>query len=130
MSFCLLYIGQLDDPSFDYDDWSNVGNIPIRRSPHFPPTNPSPYNRFYKWVEKSGCKSNRVDWGATVAIVNKAQIEDLITQCYSDDLSYSDPEKMSTWEGKPYLVNQLLELRVFVANLDAKELYALVACET
>ncbi len=27
MSFCLLYIGQLDDPSFDFDGWSNVGKM-------------------------------------------------------------------------------------------------------
>lgn len=130
MSFCDVYIGELNEACVYKEGVRHIAKTPSRKSPFFPPTNPRPFSQYFSWIEEADCESKTTDWAASVSIVTKEQIESFISLCYSDDMSYSDPAKMLTWEGKPYLGNQLLELRVFVANLDANELYALVASET
>ncbi|MDP3333210.1 MAG: hypothetical protein Q8S55_14730 [Methylococcaceae bacterium] len=130
MSYCDVYIGELNDACVYKDGVRHIANTPSRKSQFFPPTTPRPFSQYFNWIGVNGCESKKTDWAASVSIVTKAQIENFISFCYLNDASYSDPAKMLTWEGQPYLVNQLLELRVFVASLDANELYALVACET
>lgn len=127
MTYCSVYIGDLDDPNFDISARGPVGNIPRALSKSFPPDGEH-YNRlFQQWIKDRQIACVQPDYSAFVARVTKAQIADYINYAYGSNSSYTDPEQMLRWEGKPYLVDKLEEIKALIASLDKDKLYALVA---
>jgi hypothetical protein len=129
MTTCAVYIGDLNDPSFDWDGDDDATSIPSGLSPEFPPNKEPLLGCFHEWVERSGVECKLTWHEVWVARVTKAQIHDYIEYCYGSDPSYNDPDKWLTWEGRPYLVDRLDAVKEFVAGLDRQEQYALVAME-
>ena len=114
MIYCSTYIGDLADPSFNWDggDWN--GNIPRGISPAFPPApTPNSYNKkFHDWVAGTKVTCKQTDYGGWVARVGKAQLLDFIRYCYGSDGDEA--------------VNKLIK---FVNSLEDTGQYALVAEE-
>jgi hypothetical protein len=107
-----VYIGDLDDPDFHRDggDWS--GNIPKRKSPFSPPTEP-----FWTLIEKirtGELEGKQTDWGGWVARVTKQEIQRFMADVFGGD---------------PCSRGVYTELCDFVASLDDNKQYALVASE-
>lgn len=130
MTMCRIYVGNLADPKFSWDEGDWNYNAPVALSPSFPPrSNSYFFADFFEWVKKKKVTHKQTDWGTTVARVTKAEILDFIAFCYDSDPSYNDPGKMLKWEGKAYLVKQLQLLKKSVAALDARRTYGLVVME-
>ena len=111
MTDCSTYIGDLDDPEFEWDEGNWNGNIPSRLSSDFPPTR-KPYHRdFHEWVDKIGVICKQTDFSGWVARVNKSQLIDFLHYCYTID------------------DNDVKSLIVFVGTLEDGKEYALVAEE-
>ena len=127
MSFCDVYIGDLDDPRFDWNNKSNekwnIGNAPYKIGPIFPPVFSRPFSKLNEKIKNKVFHGKQVDWGASAAIVTKNQIEDFIEECYKDSKEYLDPSHT------PHLYEQLQELKEFVLTLDFNKKYYLVASE-
>jgi hypothetical protein len=125
MPYCDVYIGSLEDKSFQWTNISDerwgIGNAPFRIGPTFPP--PAPFNTLVDKIDKEYFSGKQIDWGAYVAIVTKRQIQDFIEECYRNDKTYSDPYYM------PHLYGRLHELKQFVASLDPTKRFFLVASE-
>jgi len=117
MTFCVQYVGDLDDPTFDAEggDWN--GNTPARLSPEFPPLGTRGNAGFHDWVEASGVECIQTDFGAWVARVTKSQILEYITQSYAGD------------EELPWVKGQLEPLKELVLTLEDDHIYGLVATE-
>lgn len=110
MTYCSTYIGDLEDPSFKWDDGDWNGNIPRSIGPDFPPE-PEHYNgRFHSWVSETGVICKQTDFDGWVARVNKQQILSYIKYCYGAD--------------KKAEVEKLIK---FVNTLDESRQYGLVA---
>ena len=64
------------------------------------------------------------------ARMKRDQILAFVSHCYDSDGSYSDPERMLTWQGQAYLVIRLVNFRAFLAqNLKKSRYYSVVASE-
>ena len=129
MTVCAVYVGDLNDPSFDWDRVDDAVSIPSGLSPDFPPWRGPYLSCFHEWVERSGIECKQTWHEVWVAKVTKGQIHDYIEYCYGSDPSYIDPDKWLTWEGRPYLVDRLDAVKEFVSGLNRQERYALVAME-
>jgi len=121
-----MYIGDLE--GFDWSGKS-PGNPPRSLTPPFPPIagNYSYHMKFEEWVKTAGTYSAQVDFDAFVARMTKAQVFELIAECYGCDPSYTDPNQMLRWEGKAYLVEKLDALKCAVAALADDKEYGLVS---
>ncbi len=117
MTVCVVYVGDLDDPSFKWEggDWN--GNVPARLSPAFPPMTQHYNADFHAWVKAVGVKCEQTDFGAWVACVTKSQIMDFITQVYRGK------------EDLPWVLDRIKDLNDFVAELKCTKVYGLVATE-
>ena len=111
MTYCSTYIGDLDDPSFSWDDGDWHGNIPRRLGESFPGPLEHYNRQFHSWVAEAGVTWKQTDFGGWVAKVDKAQILEFIHYCYG---SSSD--------------KRIKELIRFVEELEDKT-YGLVAEE-
>lgn len=116
MTICEVFVGDLDDPAFNWEGGSWNKNIPARLSPVFPPL-PGNYNRVYdEWVAAAGVPSKQTDFGGHVAQVTRSQIVEFVTKSYkTHESSNANPK-----------VNELLK---FIGNLEADRVYGLVATE-
>jgi len=121
MTMTTVYIGDINDPSFD---WDGADGIPKNLNRDFPPDGNSYLGYFHRWIEKSGVECKLTWYEVWVAIVTKNQINDYIEYCYGSDPSYNDP---NIW--LPHLVDRLDSVKVFVSELNSHEQYALVAME-
>lgn len=129
MTSCAVYVGDLNDPAFDWEGGSWESNIPARMSMDFP-SEREHYNGIYRrWVEEKFIDCKQTDFGGWVARVTKAQIEDYLAYCYDSDPSYTEKRRMLEWRGKYYQVEKLIEIRAFLKGFDNQKLYALVATE-
>lgn len=113
MSYADVYIGSLEDKTFDWDDSSGDGLCPVKRSSFFP-------GRSLVWgyvVDKiiQDYQGKQHDWGSWIGKATKQQIKELIQNMYSSD--------WYIW------LDNLLGLKKFVEKLDPKKQYALVASE-
>ena len=99
MTVCAVYVGDLNDPSFDWDRVDDAVSIPSGLSPDFPPWRGPYLSCFHEWVERSGIECKQTWHEVWVAKVTKGQIHDYIEYCYGSDPSYIDPDKWLTWEG-------------------------------
>jgi hypothetical protein len=117
MTVCVVYVGDLDDPTFKWGggDWS--GNVPARLSPEFPPMTQHYNADFHSWVKAVGVKCEQTDFGAWVACVTKVQIMEFITKVYMGK------------ESLPWVGERLKDLDTFITTLKANETYGLVATE-
>lgn len=110
----IVYIGNLDDPNFDYEAGQEKydGNIPKRRGEEFP-NGPDVGNNVFRFVNKlisnGEIEGRQVDWGASVAPLYPEQI-------YNMFKDYYEAKELS-----------VLERRLRKLEQDKK--YALVACE-
>lgn len=124
-----MYVGDLDDPAFQWEggDWD--GNIPSAVTPNFPPPSQHYNADYFEWVGNSGVEWKKTDFSGYVARVTKPQILEFIDFCYGPDPSYRGPRRTRIRNRKPHIVYDPNEIRDFVVSLsDAKE-YALVAEE-
>jgi len=117
MTICTVYIGDLDDPTFNWEggDWS--GNIPKSISDEFPSMRGHYNETYHAWVKKSGVECEQTDFGGWVSKVTKAQISEFIAEAYSGQ------EELS------WVVDGLKKLKALVVTLDEDRLYGLVATE-
>lgn len=117
MTVCVVYVGDLADPTFKWEggDWN--GNVPARLSPEFPPMAESYNEAFHAWVKVKGVRCEKTDFGGWVACVTKSEITEFITEVYSGS------------EALPGVADRLTELLAFVGTLDEDVRYGLVATE-
>lgn len=116
MTICEVFVGDLEDPTFKWNDGNWNGNIPGRLSPIFPPL-PGHYNHtFDEWVASTGVESKQTDFGGRVARVTKSQIEQFVASAYRDDDRTRHRESF-------------VELTQTIAALDDHRTYGLVATE-
>jgi len=124
MPFYDVYLGNLDDPTFDPDggDWN--GNVPSRESEFFPPTGAGdrPFFRVIRMIESGELQGKQTDWGGWVARVRPTQIRELLDQFYDGDPTYAP-------DSESHLKGQLERLRAYVEQLDPDTDVALVATE-
>ncbi|HZW12392.1 MAG TPA: hypothetical protein VFF81_04290 [Noviherbaspirillum sp.] len=126
MTCCSTYIGDLDDPKFNFNVFKS-GNLPCSLAPDFPSVGRHYNGPFHEWVKARQIPVKETDHSGYVAQVTKAQLEDYIEFAYGSEPSYNDPAHMLMWDGVAYLVKQLDEVKAVVAHLDAQKFYALVA---
>ena len=129
MTFCSLYVGDLDDPAFHWVGGNWNDNIPSAVTPNFPPPSQGVGAQFFEWVDSSGVEWKKTDFSGYVARVTKPQILEFIDFCYGSDPGYRRCARSSAQNRLPKVANDPNEIRDFVVSLsDAKE-YALVAEE-
>lgn len=116
MTICEVFVGDLDDPTFQWEGGNWQGNIPARLSPVFPPL-PGNYNRAYdEWVAAAGVPSKQTDFGGHVAQVTRSQILEFIAS------SYRTSETLTT--------NPVIDdLLTYIEKLDGNRVYGLIATE-
>lgn len=126
MSYLDVYIGNLDDPEFNWEGGNWEGNIPRRISPFFPhkwtPSGYSPFSEVVERIRAGIYNGKQTDWGGWVARVTKKQIMELLDELYP-------PEWYRAQEHFPWILQQMEELKRFVESLDPSKEYALVAAE-
>ena len=116
MTICVVYVGDIEDPTFKWDgDWN--GNVPARLSPEFPPMPQHYHADFHAWVKATGVVCEQTDFGGWVARVTKSQIADFIAEVYKGGRIL------------PWFEGALEDLKKFVENLDNSHVYGLVATE-
>jgi hypothetical protein len=125
MSYCDVYIGDLDDPNFEMectsDEKWNIGNCPKSMSPLFPEGSRA-FDELINRIENGQLKGKKVDWGAWVAPASKKQIIDFIEYLY-------DEKWQERYKSFPHLLEQLFELKKVVLKFDDEKLYGLTASE-
>lgn len=125
MTICEVYVGDLDDPGFRWDDGDWNGNVPRPIYDVFPIVG-GHYNKcFHRWVRESCIECRQTDFGGWVSRVTKQQLADYIEFCYGVDPKYADPDD----QGWKHLTERLKSVRRFVAGLEDQKIYALVATE-
>jgi hypothetical protein len=122
MTIHRVYIGDLDDPKFNWEhgDWN--GNVPRPLGPDYPDA----YFLLFKVIDlirSGGLAGQHTDYGGWVAKVGKQRLLELIEEWYAPVGWSKDPKQ------SPHLYEQLQKLRAFVSSLDGQGLYALVALE-
>ena len=120
MTYLDVYIGNLDDPSFDWGNGNWQGNVPRRKSPFFPP--PAPFQLIIQNVERGLLDGRQTDWGGWTARVTGKYLKDFVHTYYSGERGRYDKCIV-------HLAQQLAELRAFSDTLLDDKLYALVATE-
>lgn len=130
MTQCTIYVGDLNDPRFSWNDGDWNGNTPRALTTAFPPRRRSyGFADYFEWLKGRGIAHQQTDWGAFVAKVTRADIVAFIAFCYDSDTSYNDPAQMLRWKGKAYLVAKLKRLKKEVRALKDDCVYGLVAME-
>lgn len=111
VSFLDVYVGNLDDPHFSWDNGDNSGNIPKRRSEFFP-RGWDLFRLVVERIESGQYEGQKTDWGGWVARMYPAEI-----MAFLDELCVSTD-------------GQTTAIRQYVQSLNPRTQYALVACET
>lgn len=110
--FLYVYIGDLQDAEFSYEQGNWNGNIPERISPNFPATHP--FHLLLDKIKSGEFEGKQVDWAAWVSKVKPNQILDFIEECYKD------------YKGSKGELRRLVKI---VNKLDKHKFYGLVAFE-
>jgi len=107
----MVYIGNLDDPNFNYYGGKEVynGNIPKRRGEPFPDGKDNVFRFVSNQIRSEIIPGRQVDWGASVAPLYPMEIYEVFKEFY-------EPKELG-----------MLERRL--KNLEQDKKYALVACE-
>jgi hypothetical protein len=117
MTVCVVYVGDLADPTFKWEggDWN--GNVPARLSPEFPPMSGHYNAALQAWVKPKGVACETTDFGGWVARVTKAHIFEFLAEAYRGN------------EELPWVADRLPALKRFVGTLLEDHEYGLVATE-
>lgn len=117
MSYLDVYIGDLDDPSFDWEggDWS--GKLPVRQSNFFPAGNQD-FKTLVARIQSGRYDGKQVDWGGWVARLFPSEIMSFLDEQYT-------PLKLKRCGCK----KQVDSIRQYILKLDPNKKYALVASE-
>ncbi|CAM2787816.1 hypothetical protein [Salinicoccus roseus] len=103
-----VFIGDLEDDLFDYENGDYNGNIPKRISMFFPKSH-STFHFILQKIEDKEIEGKQTDWGAWVALLYLHEMKDLLKGFYNEaDFKVVEKEMI---------------------KLDANKKYALVACE-
>lgn len=130
MSYCDVYIGDLDDPNFTWtpdDEKYGRYNAPRGLSPTFPPAPGPGYGAFTKLknkIKEGEYRGDQTDWGTWVAVVTRTKIMDFIKECYPGDWYENHKQLMR------YMTDEYDKIVEIVEGLDPDKKYALVARET
>lgn len=118
-----VYIGELNDPKFQWDggDWN--GNIPSRKSPMFPFGHDAMYALMDK-IENGAVSGKQVDWAGWVAKMLPAEIETFLDEI----IDKNDRARLK--ESFPWLLEQAEDIRAFIRGLEPTQQYALVGIES
>jgi hypothetical protein len=109
-----VYIGDLSDPEFDYENGNWSGNIPKRISDFFP----DPHTIFFgivNKIEKGELTGKQTDWGSWTAILYPSEITDVIKELYGAEACTKN--------------KYIRSVLIFVKQLDNEKQFGLVACE-
>ena len=117
-----VYIGDLDDPNFKWEGGDINGNVPKAISGSFPDCYHL-YFKLIKLIEEQRFEGKQTDFGGFVAKVKKKDIQEILSEWYSEKSWVKHPET------SPELHNDLQTLKKFVSNLDEDTVYGLVGTE-
>ncbi|MGG3563154.1 hypothetical protein ABES03_16300 [Neobacillus rhizosphaerae] len=109
-----VFVGDLDDPNFNYVKGNWNGNCPKRISVFFP----SAYKLFFEIINKidgGQLEGKQTDWGSWTAPLYPEEIIEVMKEYYGD-------EKYSLEQSIREIVN-------FLKDLPQDKKYGLVACE-
>lgn len=109
-----VYIGDLSDPEFDYENGKWSGNIPKRISGYFP----DPHKIFLEIIKKidiGEITGKQTDWGSWTAILYPSELANVVKELYGEVACIKN--------------KYIRTVLVFVHKLDNKKQYGLVACE-
>ncbi|MEX2461302.1 MAG: hypothetical protein WD469_08410 [Paenibacillaceae bacterium] len=109
MSFLDVYIGELDDSNFDYDDGDWNGNCPARKSDFFP-RGREIFRLMINKIETGELEGKRVDWGAWIARMLPYEMLTFVSEFYKD-------------------TTEAQNIIRFIRQLEPNKRYALVASE-
>ena len=117
MTQCAVYVGDLEDPGFQWEGGNWSDNIPKRISPEFPPMRGNYNGTYHAWIRENNIQCKITDFGGWVALVSKLEILKFIYWAYSDD------------EELPWVVNELPKIIGFIKTLPDDRKYGLIATE-
>ncbi len=118
------YIGDLNDPSFSWDDGDWSGNVPKAITHGFPDESEA-FSRIIKGIEDLEFDGKQTDFGGWVARMTKKEILELIDKWYP-------PGTLHPYENSPFMqvkYDRLMKLLPELEALDDKKVYAVVAWE-
>lgn len=113
--FLDVYIGDIADPRFSWDDGNWEGNVPRRISPFFPDGHRA-YSVLVRRIGQGMYVGKQTDWGGWVAKVSKGEIQQFLLSCLNIDVAAQPRSEHAA----------LVE---FVRSLDEDRIYALVGAE-
>lgn len=108
----IAFIGDLDEPGFDYDDGDWNGNVPKLKREPLPNSSTTTKNAFSFVIESivdEKIIGKQTDWGTTVSPLYPKEIYNVFKSYYSP--------------------NELRRLENRLNSLDQEKKYGLVACE-
>ncbi len=120
MPYSDVYIGELNDPRFSWDEGNWKSNIPRPISPFFPPLKEEddmPFRVLIDLIKKGVYNGKQTDYAGWVARVSKAQIKK-----FAENL-YGSLNELKT----RYRAKEIHTLYEFIDKLDDTKNYALVA---
>lgn len=121
MSFLNVYIGDLSDPKFSWENGNWDGNIPTRTSPFFPTR--TAFSKLIDMIEEGKLEGKQTDWGGWTAKATKEQIKLFFEETSREYVKQQDPKFFQ------HLIDNYNDLVKFIDNLEPDKEYALVACE-
>jgi hypothetical protein len=83
MSYIDVYIGDLNDLNFDFDNGDWDGNCPTRKSDFFP-RGREVFRLLVNKIESGELEGKKVDWGAWVARMLPSEILIFMNEFYKD----------------------------------------------
>jgi len=116
-----VYIGDLQDPKFSWDDGDWDSNVPSRVSEMFPPANVELFFEVIHLIKDGKLEGKQTDFGGWVAKVRKDQILQLISFWYDADPYQSEFEA--------HLQGWWKKFRDSISKLEDDKVYGLVATE-
>lgn len=115
MTFCVVYVGDHEDPAFKLKGGDWAYNLPRTLVGGFPPAREHYNAPFRAWTKERGLKRFTPDYDSQAVFVTRAQILDYL------DYVYGDGTTLLEW-----LKPQLDTVRKAVSALDGTRQYLLV----
>jgi len=107
MTMIHYFVGDLEDPKFDYEGGNWNGNMPPRISPYIPLSGML-FQQARNKVRSNEWEGKQTDWGSYVIRLYPNQLETYLKECLKHDTKFVDS---------------------IIHKLDVEKQYALVASE-